>query len=95
MQRGPVAYLVATAFYYTDVRLYAVHRIQTASLGDASASPPGGFNLGAYFDSAAVHFGNDQALGLEAWVSEELGRILVESPLSGDQSLDRIEGVSG
>lgn len=87
VQRGPVAYLVATAFEFQDIRLYAAHRFETAALTEAAAQRPESFDLDAYIAQGALNFGNGDSLALEALVGGELAWVLWETPLSADQVL--------
>jgi predicted DNA-binding transcriptional regulator YafY len=89
VQRGPVTYLVATTFEYTDVRLYALHRVRAARMLETPAKRPPDFDLDTYISRGALHFGGERTLRLRARVSEELGRILSETPLSEDMMLRR------
>ena len=91
--RGVTLYLVATAFGYKDPRTYALHRITQASrTGEPVARPPE-FDLDAYIAGGALQFGNGQTLRLEAWISESLARVLEETPLAADQTLELVESV--
>jgi predicted DNA-binding transcriptional regulator YafY len=45
VQRGAVTYLIATLYDYTNILLFAVHRIQAAKVLDQPAITPEGFNL--------------------------------------------------
>jgi predicted DNA-binding transcriptional regulator YafY len=87
VQRGPVTYLVATAFSYDNVRLYALHRILEASRTHEEAAAPKEFNLDDYIASGALQFGGGQRICLEALVAPDLAEILSETPLSRDQRL--------
>ncbi|MBI5627125.1 MAG: WYL domain-containing protein, partial [Nitrosomonadales bacterium] len=87
VSRGPVTYLVATAFDYADVRLYAVHRMTSATRTGEPIKRPDGFDLDAYIQAGGLHFGNGKTVRLSAWVTEWLARILEETPLSLDQKL--------
>ena len=87
VQRGPVTYLVATAFTYTDVRLYAVHRIAEARCLDAPSHRPEGFSLDDYIARGGLQFGDGAMLTLEARVAPWLAEILTETPLAEDQQL--------
>lgn len=87
VQRGPVTYLVATAFKYTDIRLLAVHRIHKARKMDEPARRPKGFSLDDYIGEGALHFGNGKTIRLVARVSPWLAAILTETPLSAKQLL--------
>ena len=90
VQRGPVTYLVATAFTYTDVRLYAVHRITGASVQAEPAHRPDGFSLDEYIAQGALQFGDGRTIRLKARVSPWLADILTETPLTADQRLEPI-----
>ena len=90
VQRGPVTYLVATAFTYTDVRLYAVHRITGASVQAEPAHRPDGFSLDDYIAQGALQFGDGRTIRLVARVSPWLADILTETPLTEDQQLEPV-----
>lgn len=89
VQRGPVAYLVATAFDYADVRLYAMHRIREATTTDARAKRPEGFSLDTFVGEGRMQFGDGGTLRLQALVSHELAAYLAETPLAKDQRIAR------
>lgn len=89
VQRGPVTYLVATAFDYADIRLYAVHRIAAARLTDEPAKRDSNFDLDAYIAQGALQFSNGETIRLEAHVSEDLARVLRETPISEDMTLEQ------
>lgn len=91
MARGAVLYLVATAFDYADPRTYALHRITQANSTFELATAPPGFTLDAFIAEGEFQFGNGQTLYLAAWVSDTLARVLEETPLSQDQTLERVE----
>lgn len=91
IQRGPVSYLVATAFEYDDARLYAVHRIREAKQLEVPSLRPEGFTLDQYIGQGALQFGNGETLQLVARVSAWLAAILEETPLSHDQHLEKYE----
>jgi predicted DNA-binding transcriptional regulator YafY len=88
VNRGPITYLVATAWGYTDIRIYAMHRFIKASRTYKSSQKPVGFSLDKYIDSGALHFGSGKIIRLKANVSDSLARILLETPLSEDQKID-------
>ncbi|AHE99653.1 helix-turn-helix transcriptional regulator [Thioalkalivibrio paradoxus] len=88
VQRGPVAYLVATAFGYDDLRLYALHRFTHATLADEPARRPEGFDLDAYIAGGALQFtSTGKTLRLVLAVDETAERILRETALSADQEI--------
>lgn len=86
--RGSVSYLVATAFDYKDVRLYALHRIQAASRNYVLSNKPKGFDLSKYVDAGALQFGTGSIIKLVAIISADLAKRLTETALSADQIID-------
>lgn len=90
VQRGPITYLVATAFTYTDVRIYAVHRIGQARVLEQPSQRPEGFFLDDYIAQGALQFGNGETIRLKARVSPWLVDILTETPLAADQRFERV-----
>lgn len=92
IQRGPVGYLVATAFDYEDVRFYAIHRIRAAEVDIEAARRPDGFSLDEYVARGLGHFAADEGepeVELEARVEPALAHILAETPLSPDMRIER------
>lgn len=87
VNRGPVTYLVATAWDYTDIRLYAMHRITRAKRLYEPCQSPQNFDVDQYIATGALQFGGGQTLRLQAQVSSHLARILSETPLAADQTL--------
>ena len=90
--RGPATYLLASVGDYTDVRHFALHRIQRANVLDAPARDDA-FDMDAYLPTAA--FTPRQGTGvveLIADVHPETAWILRETPLSADQSLEPLPG---
>jgi predicted DNA-binding transcriptional regulator YafY len=68
VQHGAIAYLVATAYDFTDPRLFALHRISSARLLDERARRPEGFSLDAYLAQGGMQFGEGGAIRLKAEV---------------------------
>ena len=87
VNRGAVSYLVASAYEYDGVRLYAMHRIRGATKTSDTVKRPAGFDLDVYIEAGGLQFGNGKAILLRAWVSSWLAKILEEPPLSADQKL--------
>ena len=90
VQRGPVSYLVATAFDYPDVRLYAVHRLRSVAVLEQPVRRPQGFELDAYIASGALQFGGGKPLRLRLRLTETLAALLRETPLAADQTLGTV-----
>ena len=92
VNRGAVTYLVATAFEYEDVRLYAMHRISSATRTVYAVKRPANFDLDEYIQAGGLHFGNGKTIRLSAWIAPGLAKILEETPLSVDQKLKMEDG---
>lgn len=88
VQRGLVTYLIATAENYQDPRQYALQRFKAVNLLDNPARGVAEFDLQAYLDSHALQFNPSAPLQLQAWVSDTLARLLRETPLSNDMTLE-------
>lgn len=82
LQRGPVTYLVATAFTYGDVRLYAVHRIRAINCLETPALRPEGFDLDTYIRQGGANFGAGAEIDLRLRVDSKLATYLAEAPLA-------------
>jgi len=87
VQRGPITYLVATAFNYQDIRLYALHRVFSAEANAHPVNLPDNFDLDEYISNGALQFGEGN-LKLKARINTELGNYLQESALSKDQIMN-------
>lgn len=87
LQSGQVTYLVATAYNYTDPRMYAVHRINSVEILKSPINKPLNFNLRSFVDSGAATFGYTQKINLELSVHSDKIRYLIESPLSQDMEI--------
>lgn len=87
VHRGPASYVVATAFDYEDVRMYAMHRIAAARPLDEIARRPANFNLDQWLEEGGAGFGRGEAIDLELQVDARLAHHLSETPLAADQTL--------
>lgn len=88
VSRGPASYLIASVGDYTDLRHFALHRIQRAEVIEAPARD-NDFDIDAYLPTAA--FTPRQGTGvveLVADVHPDTAWILRETPLSEKQALD-------
>lgn len=93
IQEGTRSYLVATAFKYDTPLLYALHRMACATVLDEPAVRPKGFTLDAFIASGAAQFGSGEVITLKAKVSDDLYRLLDETPLSREQKITTRAGV--
>ena len=88
VQRGAVTYLVSTLSDYTNIRLLAVHRIQSAQVLDKPATTPENFKLTKYIREGAFGFGESGEIKLIVRFSTTAGEHLRETPLSLDQKIE-------
>lgn len=88
VNRGHVSYLIATAWDYADIRLYAMHRMVQAQATSDKVQRPDNFDIDAYIAQGALHFGGEQMIELRLKVNDYLARVLSETPLSQDQQLN-------
>lgn len=93
IQQGARSYLVATAFQYDKPLLYAIHRIASATVLEEPAKRPKGFSLDDFLAGGGAQFANGESITLKARVSDELARLLEETPLSKDQKITTRAGV--
>jgi predicted DNA-binding transcriptional regulator YafY len=84
---GPVSYLIATAFDYADVRMYALHRFHDVTALDSSSSQPIDFNLDEHLRAGGKEFSQGNHINLSMEVSSSLVAYLEESPLSEDMKI--------
>lgn len=89
IQRGPLTYLAATAWEYEDIRLYALHRITGAQRTYTPCNQRAEGQLDAWLQNGAAQFGNQQTMQLRLQLSEDLLRLVAESPLSTDQVMEQ------
>lgn len=87
IQKGATPYLVATAYKYPDVRLYAIHRIWGAEITGIRVIPPQGYTTDGYLASGAMEFGGVSVIKLKASVTNDLAIYLAETPLSPNQKI--------
>ncbi|MNR19233.1 hypothetical protein D3C85_1360130 [compost metagenome] len=90
VQRGLITYLIATAAPYTDIRQFAVHRFRAVTALDIPCQGLESFELQSYLDSDALQFGKPEKILFKAWVSEHQARLIRETPLSADMTLEAL-----
>lgn len=88
VNRGHVSYLIATAWDYEDIRLYAMHRMVAAQITDDLARRLVDFDIDAYISRGALHFGGEQLIELRLQINDYLARVLSETPLAQEQRLN-------
>ncbi len=85
LQRGPAFYLLGTLDEHTDVRQLAVHRMLSATMLDARASRPAGFNPERDVERSQGMGGGGEPLRLVARFWKRAGLHLLETRLAADQ----------
>lgn len=93
VSRHSVTYLLATVNDYTDIRQFALHRIEEATLSEAAWREANGFDLDDYIRSGA--FGYRQSskdVTLIADVAPQVAWLLTETPLAVEQHLAPLPG---
>ena len=91
IQRGPITYLVATLFDYTDLRLLALHRIRSAEALEKQSNRPEDFDIDRYIASGALGFGEGKTIRLEVIFNAAAAEHLHETPLSEDQKITPVD----
>lgn len=88
IMRGTITYLVATAWDYPDVRLYALHRFSQARVIDSPCKTPEGFNLDNAIANGLAEFAEQRhTISLNILCIPSLTASLMETPLAIDQTL--------
>ena len=87
VQRGPVTYLIATAFHYEEPRPFALHRMSAVANAYETVKRPKGFSLKQFIDDGGMGFGEATPISLVARISPMLARELEETKLSVHQKI--------
>lgn len=90
IMRGSVSYIVASAWDYSEVQLYALHRFSEVVVLSAAVNAPEGFNLDKAIVGGLADFANQgEPIRLEIRCTEWVAAYLAETPLSGDQKTEQ------
>ena len=87
VQRGPISYVLCMVDKHENVRTFAMHRIEHATVLRDAAKRPKGFSLDTYLATGALHFGAGKRIRLEAVFNASSAEHLQEAPLAEDQKL--------
>lgn len=86
--RDTIIYLVCTMWDFTDVRQLALHRMQSATILDATCRRPARFSLDEYIAGGAFGYPeSSDTVHLEAVFTREAAAHLAECPLADDQQI--------
>lgn len=89
IQQGARTYLLATAFEHGEPHLYALQRFASATVDEVPLVRLKDFSLDAYLAKGGAQFGEGKSIVFKARVSNELARLLEETPISKDQKISR------
>lgn len=90
--RGKTPYLVASIGGNTTPFFYAMHRFESATMGEDRAELPRDFNLDEFLRDGGASFGAGGRIRIEAEIREALPDLLRETPLSDDQRITEKDG---
>lgn len=89
VSRHSISYLIATANGYSDLRQYALHRIEMAETLDKSARESEPLDIDRYIQNGGFNNpGTVAETELVADVSPQIAWLLGETPLSAEQELE-------
>lgn len=91
-QQGPRLFLVCRFKDYDNERTLALHRIISAQASIFTFEPPKDFDLEKYDNEGRFGFGNGKRIKLTIVLDKENGYHLLESPLSEDQQVQKLDG---
>lgn len=93
VSRHSISYLIGTVDGYSDIRQFALHRIQQAACLDATAREQPDFDIDHYIEGGGFNsLGPVVQIELIADVSPQIAWLLNETALSLEQSLEPLEG---
>lgn len=91
-QQGPRLFLVCRFKDYDNERTLALHRIISAQASTFTFERPKDFDLEKYDNDGRFGFGNGKRIKLNIVIDKENGYHLLESPLSEDQQVQKLDG---
>ena len=91
LQRGPAFYLLCTIDEYADVRQLAVHRMRSATVLDAKARRPDGFDPDREVERGQGMGGGGEPIRLVVWFWRRAGLYLLETRLATDQVVEDMD----
>lgn len=90
-QQGPRLFLVCRFKGYDNERTLAIHRIRTAKASTTTFEGPKDFDLEQYDNNGQFGFGNGKKIKLTIKISHGAGWHLKETPLSTDQTIEKLD----
>ena len=87
-QQGPRLFLVCQFDGFSDYRIVALHRMQSAKSTGLRFERPVDFNLDRYIGDGKFGFGEGKRVRLTFCITKAAGEHLLETPLSVDQTVE-------
>ena len=88
VQRDLLLYVVCTLWDYHNPMLLVMHRIRSAMVLEKPSWWPEGFDLDDYIHQGGLGYRIGPPIQIEAVIADSVASILMETPLSSDQTLD-------
>ena len=93
IQRGGLIYLYVRINDYDDIKILALHRIESALVLDESTQYPDDFDIDREIAKGRLDFGTGETITLTAKFTAKAGEHLFETPLSLNQMVEvQIDG---
>ena len=94
VQRDHLLYIVCTLWDYQNPMLLVMHRIRSAEVLEKPSQWPEGFDLDEYIHEGGLGYRIGPPTEIEAVIAASVASILMETPLSIDQTLDELPDAS-
>ena len=94
VQRDHLLYIVCTLWDYQNSVLLVMHRIRSATILERSSCSPVGFDLDDYIHQGGLGYRIGPPIQIEAVIARSVALILLETPLSMDQTLEELSDAS-
>lgn len=91
VQRGSIIYLNVRINDFENLRMLALHRIQSAELLNDATIYPKGYDIDSEMMSGSFDFGEGKTIQLLIKLTSEAAKHLFETPLSKDQKIQILE----
>lgn len=91
VQRGSIVYLNVRINDFENLRMLALHRIQSTELLDDETIYPKGYDIDTEIINGSFDFGEGKAIKLMLKLSPEAAKHLFETPLSKDQQYQNLD----
>ncbi len=94
VQRDHLLYIVCTLWDYQNPMLLVMHRIRSATVLEKRSCWPDGFDLDDYIHQGGLGYRIGPPIQMEAVIAASIALVLLETPLSMDQTLEELPDTS-